>query len=125
MPTTVSVSEYGAVAVTGTMIQAVPVNPQGIWDSCMDALQSMTIAGRIGYKSSQSNKSVARPGHWTGAAINLGAAAQNTKWKQGFVQQPHINLGSVDKRAVIGCALTPAAGGATYLTMNIYIGQSS
>src|SRR5580704_10534725 len=103
MPTTVSVSEYGAIAVTGTMIQAVPVNPQGIWDSCMDALQSMTIAGRIGYKSSQSNKSVARPGHWTGAAINLGAAAQNTKWKQGFVQQPHIHLGSVDKRAVIGC----------------------
>jgi len=26
---------------------------------------------------------------------------------------------------VIGCVLTPAAGGTTYLTMNIYIGQSS
>ena len=125
MPTQVSVSEYGAGAVVGMVNGSVPVNPLGIWDSCMDALQAMTVAGRMGYKSSQSNKSVARPGHWTGAAINLGAAAQNTKWKQGFVQQPHVHLGGVDERAVIGCVLTPSAGGTTYLTMNIYIGQSS
>jgi hypothetical protein len=126
MPTTVSVSEYGAAApVVGTVSVSVPVNPQGIWDSCMEALQAMIVTGKMGYKSSQTDKSVARPGAWSGPATNLGAAAQNTKWKPAYLAQPHVHLGAISDRAVIGCVLAPAVGGTTYLTMNIYIGQSS
>lgn len=123
MPTSVSVFEYnaGQIPVTGTVSQSVRVDRQNIWNSCVEALQSMTTSGQIGYKSKQTGKSVAKPGHWSGPATNLGANAQNTKWKSAYNQQPHVHLGNAQLRAVIGCVLTD--NGSSYLTMNIYIGQ--
>jgi hypothetical protein len=122
--TTVSVLEYGAggVAVVGTVTPAVEADPSNIWDKCIEALQSMRIAGQMGYKSSQTEQPVARPGRWSDPSNNIGAAAAGTKWKSGGLGQPHVHMGDAQRRAVIGCAFINGTGG-KYQTMNIYIGE--
>ena len=118
MPTTISVFEFGNYTRTVNQHPAIATNPS-IWDACMDALQT------ISYKSEQTDLSVASPGHWSNPGYNLGVGASTKKWKTAFKADPHIHLGKIDWRAVIGCNLVPAANNLTYVSMDIYIGECS